>query len=57
MQNNIKEIKVNSDEVIKQAEYNEVSGQGFCGNKYRISRKDALKEIYCMKKNARKRNE
>lgn len=38
-------------------EYNEVRGKGFCGDKYRISRKDALKEVYCMKKNARKRNE
>lgn len=37
--------------------YNEVCGRGFCGNKYRISHKDALKEVYCMKKNARKRND
>ena len=36
-------------------EYNVVDGCGFCGNKKRISYKDAKKEVYCLEKNAKKK--
>ena len=38
---------------IDYSNYNVVLGSGFCGNIKRISYEDAIKEVYCMNKNAK----